>query len=57
MNMIKKFFKDESGATMVEYAILVALIAIAVIATVMGVATALNAKFEEIATCITNNGC
>jgi pilus assembly protein Flp/PilA len=53
MNMIKKFFKDESGATMVEYAILVALIAIAVIATVMGVATALNDNFQKVIDCLT----
>jgi pilus assembly protein Flp/PilA len=57
MNMIKRFFKDESGATMVEYAILVALIAIAVIATVMLVAGALNEKFIEICTKLGGTDC
>jgi pilus assembly protein Flp/PilA len=34
MEMVKNFFKDESGATMVEYGLMVALIAIATIAAV-----------------------
>jgi pilus assembly protein Flp/PilA len=32
MEKIKKFFKDEEGATAMEYGILVALIAVAIIA-------------------------
>ncbi|MCW8923635.1 MAG: Flp family type IVb pilin [Gammaproteobacteria bacterium] len=57
MNMIKQFFNDESGATMVEYAVLVALIAVAVIATVVLVGEALDAKFEEIRACIADGTC
>ncbi len=57
MEMIKKFFNDESGATMVEYAVLVALIAVAVIATVVLLGTAISNKFDEVKECITNNGC
>ena len=56
MEMIKRFFNDESGATMVEYAILVALIAIAVVATVVLLGSALDAKFEQVKNCITNSG-
>ena len=52
MEMIKRFFNDESGATMVEYAILVALIAIAVIVTVGLLGTALDEKFDEVLTAI-----
>lgn len=33
-NLLKRFIKEESGATMVEYAIMVALIAVAAIAVV-----------------------
>lgn len=52
MEMIKRFFKDESGATMVEYAVLVALIAVAVIAIVYSLGGEINTKFEEIRDCI-----
>lgn len=33
MELVKKFFKDESGASMVEYGLLVALIAVMLIAS------------------------
>lgn len=51
-NMIKRFMKDESGATMVEYAVLVALIAVAVIATVYLLGDEINKRFNEVKTCI-----
>jgi pilus assembly protein Flp/PilA len=35
MNKLIRFFKDEEGATAVEYAIMVALIAIVIIAAVI----------------------
>lgn len=47
-NMIKRFVKDESGATMVEYAILVALIAVAVIVTVQILGTKIDATFQTV---------
>ena len=52
MKMIKEFFNDESGATMVEYAILVALIAVAVIAIVTLLGIQLDAKFNEVCTAL-----
>lgn len=51
-NIIKRFMKEESGATMVEYALLVALIAIAAIATITILSDKLNAKFNEVAACL-----
>jgi pilus assembly protein Flp/PilA len=50
--LIKKFYNDESGATMVEYAIMVALIAVAVAATVILVGEAMNTMFGQVATCL-----
>jgi pilus assembly protein Flp/PilA len=50
--MIKKlmnFFKDEEGATMVEYGLMVALIAVVCIAAVALIGTNLNAKFTGVA--------
>ena len=53
-NTIKKFHKRESGATMVEYALIVALIAVAVAATVWMVGDAVDTKFNEVVTCVQN---
>lgn len=44
----KKFVNDESGATMVEYALMVALIAAVCIATVTTLGTTISAKFAEV---------
>lgn len=52
MEMIKRFFNDESGATMVEYAILVALLAIAVATTVILVSTELKNTFQDVVDCL-----
>lgn len=52
MEMIKQFFNDESGATMVEYAILVALLAIAVATTVILVSTELKNTFNSVIDCL-----
>ena len=52
MERIKNFFKDESGASAVEYGLLVSLIAVAIIAAVGLVGTNLTSKFNEVATAI-----
>jgi len=50
MEQIKNFFKDESGASAVEYGLLVALIAVVVIAAVTTIGTKLNATFTAVGT-------
>lgn len=52
MEMIKRFFNDESGATMVEYAILVALLAIAVAVIIIALSTELNNTFQSVINCL-----
>jgi pilus assembly protein Flp/PilA len=52
MERIKNFFKDESGASAVEYGLLVALIAVVIIAAVTTLGTNLSAKFQEAANTI-----
>jgi pilus assembly protein Flp/PilA len=47
-NLIARFVKDESGATAIEYGLIAAGIAIAIIAVVNGLGTNLNAKFTSI---------
>lgn len=49
-NLISRFVKDESGATAIEYALIAAGIALAIIAAVQGVGTALTTKFQGIST-------
>ena len=50
MEKLFKFFKDEEGASAVEYGLLVALIAIAIIVTVTAVGTKLNSTFTSVST-------
>jgi pilus assembly protein Flp/PilA len=52
MERIKNFFKDESGATAVEYGLMVALIAVVIITAVTTLGSNLNAKFEEVGTAV-----
>ena len=52
MERIKNFFKDESGASAVEYGLLVSLIAVVIITAVTLVGTSLEGKFNEASTAI-----
>jgi pilus assembly protein Flp/PilA len=45
MERIKNFFKDESGATAVEYGLIVALISVAIIAAVNMLSTGVQNAF------------
>ena len=45
---IMKFLSDESGATAIEYGLIAAGIALAIIAVVNGLGTNLNTKFTDI---------
>jgi pilus assembly protein Flp/PilA len=46
--MLKDFLTDESGATAIEYGLIAAGIALAIIAVVNGLGTKLNSKFGSI---------
>ncbi|HVW55285.1 MAG TPA: Flp family type IVb pilin [Rhizobiaceae bacterium] len=48
--LVTRFVKDESGATAIEYGLIAALIAIAIIAGARALGSALNTKFTSIAT-------
>ena len=50
MEKLIRFFKDEEGATMVEYALMLALIAIVCIVAVTAIRTNANTVFEKIKT-------
>jgi pilus assembly protein Flp/PilA len=48
--LFSKFWNDESGATAIEYGLIAAGIALAIIAVVNGLGTNLNDKFTSINT-------
>ena len=48
MQVIKRFVKDESGATAIEYALIAAGIGIAIITAVNALGTAISDKFDFI---------
>lgn len=49
---LSKFFADESGATAIEYGLIAAGIALAIITVVNGLGTNLNTKFTSINTAL-----
>ncbi len=48
MKLIKKFVRNENGATAIEYGLIAGLIAVVIIAAVTLVGTDLTAKFTAI---------
>ena len=47
MELIKNFFKDESGASAVEYGLLVAVIAVGLIAAMGGLKNSISTSFTN----------
>lgn len=52
MNTIRKFLADETAATAIEYGLIAAGIAIAIITAVNGVGSKLSANFGRISTAL-----
>ncbi len=50
MMNLKRFLKDESGATAIEYGLIAALVSVAIIAAVTALGTSLSGVFDGIAT-------
>jgi pilus assembly protein Flp/PilA len=48
MKTLKRFAKDESGATAIEYGLIAAGISVAIITVVQGLGTKLNNTFNNI---------
>ena len=53
MERIKNFFKDETGASAVEYGLLVSLIAVAIIVAVTALGGKLSGTFTNVSNKIT----
>lgn len=48
-SMVESFLRDESGATVVEYGLITALIAVGIIAGATAIGVAINSSFQGIA--------
>ena len=48
INLVKRFVKDESGATAVEYGLVAAGISVAIIAVMQGLGSKLNTTFTSV---------
>lgn len=48
--MLKRFLKNEDGATAIEYGLIAALIGVAIILAVTAVGDGLNSTFEQVST-------
>ena len=55
-NSIKRFAQDESGATAIEYGLIAAGIAVAIITVVQALGTQLQATFTAVSTALANAG-
>ncbi len=53
---LTRVLRGEEGASMVEYGLLVALIAVVCILAITTIGTALRAKFNDVGTAITTAG-
>lgn len=51
------FLRDQEGVTAIEYGLIAALIALAIITAVTLVGTNLDLLFDRIAACLTTAGC
>lgn len=52
MRTISRFFRDNSGATAIEYGLIAAGIAVAIIAAVQGLGTALKTTLGSVTTAL-----
>lgn len=53
MQAVKKFISSESGASAVEYGLLVGLIAAVLVTSVTNIGTKVKAKFDALVTALT----
>lgn len=53
MDAIGSFFEDENGVTAIEYGLIAALVAVAIVVGAGALGTGLNDLFQRIANCIT----
>jgi pilus assembly protein Flp/PilA len=55
--MVRRFISDDRGATMIEYGMMIALIAIMVMGAIFLLGGSLTVKLAQVATCVTTRVC
>jgi pilus assembly protein Flp/PilA len=50
LNHVRTFARDESGATMIEYGLIAALVAVAAIVALQALGTSISSLFSSVAT-------
>ena len=55
-NLVTRFIKDESGATAIEYGLIAALIAVALIGGATSLGSAISTKFSEVSSTLDTAG-
>lgn len=53
-NHVRGFITDEDGVTAIEYGLIAALVAVAIIAGASALGTSLNGLFSALATCLSD---
>lgn len=53
-SLLKRFIRDETGATAIEYGLIGVLVSIAIIAGATSLGSALGSKFNTVASKVTN---
>lgn len=56
VNAARRFLRNEEGVTAIEYGLIAALVAVAIIASVDAVGGALTTTFEAVSTALTGAG-
>ena len=57
LNAIRRFVKEEEGASAAEYALLLVLITLGIVAAVTTLGTNISAAITSAASCLTAAGC
>jgi pilus assembly protein Flp/PilA len=55
--LCRSFFQDQSGVTAVEYGLIAALIAVAIIISIGSVGISINTLFTNVAECFNSGAC
>lgn len=53
MTLVKRFLVDEEGVTSIEYALIAALVAMAIVAAVTSLGTAVKKNYTNVETAVT----
>jgi len=54
-NLIKRFAREEDGATAIEYGLIAAILSVAIVTAVGGVRDQLNTTFDSVSTTLSDN--